>query len=443
MSLESQLATAFQSCNTFHHFDRYSEILSPELIQQGFEQAGVATVRRRRLPLEAVLWSVVGMSLFRQQSVWDIANQLDIVLPDKQRFVAPSAVVQARQRLGEEGVKQVFKAMAAHSYQTSNFETWCGLNLLAVDGVVWRTTDTPENHQEFKAQCNNGVENIYPKVRMVCLMELTSHQLIDSTFSDYRTNEMRLAEELIEQVPEHSLTIFDKGYYSTGLLHRWNKAGKERHWMLPVKKDFQYEVVHRYSSRDAIVAIKTTPQARKKFDELPEIIEARLVSKVIKGKTYQVLTSMCDGLRFPGEDIVELYRYRWEIELGYREMKQTLLDSEYTLRSKRPDMVRQELWGVLLAYNLIRQMMTKASERLDSICPNQLSFTSSAMAVTQYFASLPLTSPGNLPRHYEVLIQQISMFVLPPRREDRSYPRWIKLKPKKYATNRKNASQLN
>lgn len=152
---------------------------------------------------------------------------------------------------------------------------------------------------------------------------------------------------------------------------------------------------------------------------------------------------MRDGLRFPGEDIVELYRYRWEIELGYREMKQTLLDSEYTLRSKRPDMVKQELWGILLAYNLIRQVMTKAASKLDSVWPNQLSFTSSAMAVTQYFAALPLTSPGKLPKHYEVLLQQISMFILPPRREDRSYPRWVKLKPKKYATNRKNASQLN
>ncbi|ELK2038344.1 transposase domain-containing protein, partial [Vibrio vulnificus] len=159
MSLESQLASTFRSCNTFHHFDKYSEILSPELIQQGFEKAGVATVRRRRLPLEAVLWSVVGMSLFRQQSVWDIANQLDIVLPDKRRFVAPSAVVQARQRLGEEGVKQVFKTMAAQSYQSSKFETWCGLNLLSVDGVVWRTADTPENHQEFKAQRNQSSEN--------------------------------------------------------------------------------------------------------------------------------------------------------------------------------------------------------------------------------------------------------------------------------------------
>ncbi|MCU8382719.1 IS4 family transposase, partial [Vibrio vulnificus] len=319
----------------------------------------------------------------------------------------------------------------------------CGLNLLSVDGVVWRTADTPENHQEFRAQRNQSSENIYPKVRMVCLMELTSHQLIDSAFSDYRTNEMRLAEELIEQTPDHSLTIFDKGYYSLGLLNRWNKVGQERHWMLPVRKDFQYEVVHRYSKSDAIVAIKTTPQARKKFSELPDVVEARLVSKIINGKEYQILTSMRDGLRFPGEEIVELYRYRWEIELGYREMKETLLDSEYTLRSKRPDMVKQELWGILLAYNLIRQVMTKAASRLDSVWPNQLSFTSSAMAVTQYFAALPLTSPGKLPKHYEVLLEHVSMFILPPRREDRSYPRWVKLKPKKYATNRKNASQLN
>nr|WP_253822509.1 transposase [Vibrio europaeus] len=137
---------------------------------------------------------------------------------------------------------------------------------------------------------------------------------------------------------------------------------------------------------------------------------------------------MCDGLRFPGEGIVELYHDRWEIELCYREMKQTLLDSEYPLRSKRSDMVKQDLWVILLAYNLIRQVMTKAASKLDSICPNQLSFTSSAMAATQYFAAFPSTSPGKLPKHYEVLLQQVSMFILPPCREDRSYPRWVKLK---------------
>lgn len=443
MRLESELATAFNSCNTFHTFEKYAELLSPELIQQGFEQAGVATIRKRRLPLETVLWSVIGMSLYRQKSVWDIATQMDIMLPDKQPLVAPSALVQARQRLGVEAVKEVFKVVAQHGYTKSPFETWAGLNLLAVDGVVWRTADTAENHKKFETQSNPHRENTYPQIRMVCHMELTSHQLLNSAFAGYRTNEMRLAEELIETTPDNSLTIFDKGYYSLGLLYRWHQAGLQRHWMIPARKDLQYEVIQKLSNNDQRVRLSPTPQSRKRFDELPETIEARLVSKTIKGKEYRILTSMVDPMRFPSAEMVELYRYRWEIELGYREMKQSLLNSEYTLRSKRPDMIEQELWGLLLCYNLIRQGMTAAAKKLDSIWPNQLSFTSCSMAITQFFATLPLTSPGNIPKHYEALLTQMSYFKLPERREDRNYPRWVKPKPQKYPRNIKNANQLN
>lgn len=444
MRFETELATTLDACNTFHSFEKFAEILSPQLIEQCFQQAGVATIRKRRLPLETVLWSIIGMSLFRQCSVWDIATQMDIMLPGKKPLVAPSALVQARQRLGSEAVKQVFLTMAEQSYQNNTFETWAGLNLLAVDGVVWRTTDTPENHQTFKAQSNSHSENIFPKVRMVCHMEVTSHQLINSAHSDYRTNEMVLAEQLITRTPDNSLTIFDKGYYSLGLLNRWHQAGEQRHWMIPARKDLQYEVIQRINPNDQRIRLKTTPQSRKKFEELPNELEARLVTKVIRGKTYRILTSMIDPMRFPSEEMVELYCYRWEIELGFREMKQTLLNSKYTLRSKRPDMIEQELWGILLAYNLIRQAMTSAAYKLDSVMPNQLSFASSSMAVTQFFATIPLTSPGNIPKHYERLLEQLSYFKLPERREERRYPRWVKPKPSKYPKNgNKNASRLN
>jgi len=125
-------------------------------------------------------------------------------------------------------------------------------------------------------------------------------------------------------------------------------------------------------------------------------------------------------------------------------MKQTLLNSKYPLRSKRPDMIEQELWGVLLAYNLIRQAMTSAACKLDSFMPDQLSFASCSMAVTQFFATIPLTSPGNIPKHYALLLEQLSYFKLPPRREERSYRRWVKPKPSKYPSNKNiNASQLN
>ncbi|WP_274050210.1 IS4 family transposase [Thalassomonas haliotis] len=274
-------------------------------------------------------------------------------------------------------------------------------------------------------------------------MELTSHQLINSAFSGYRNNERVLAEQLIEETPDHSLTIFDKGYYSLGLLNRWHQAGEHRHWMLPARKDLKYNVIPKLGKNDSRIRLTTSPQARKKFHDLPEHIEARLVIKTIKGKEYRMLTSMVDPMRFPGDEMIELYRYRWEIELGYREMKQSLLDSAYTLRSKRPDMIEQELWGVLLCYNLIRQGMTASASRLNSVWPNQLSFTSCSMAITQFFATVPLTSPGNIPKHYESLLNQMTFFKLPERREERKYPRWGKAKPSKYPKNKRNASQLN
>jgi IS4 transposase len=180
---------------------------------------------------------------------------------------------------------------------------------------------------------------------MVCQMELTSHLLIGSAFDSVEHHEMKLAESLLDTTPDHSLTLFDRGFYSLGLLHQWHTAGVERHWLMPLKKGTQYEVLRSWGKRDKLVRLKTSPQAQKKFPGLPLYIEARLVSGKVKGEQRQVLTSMTDPLRYPVGEMIDLYSQRWDIELGYREIKQTMLTSEYTLRSKKPEMIRQELWG--------------------------------------------------------------------------------------------------
>ncbi|MED6325110.1 MAG: IS4 family transposase, partial [Pseudomonadota bacterium] len=285
-------------------------------------------------------------------------------------------------------------------------------------------------------------DTAFPQIRMVCQMELTSHQLVNSAFDKYKSNEMVLAEQLIEDTPNHSLTMFDRGFYSLGLLHQWHSEGQERHWMIPARKGLQFEVLESYSRVDKRVKLTTAPQARKKFPTLPDEIEARLITKKIRGKECRILTSLTDVMRYPSDEIVDLYSHRWEIELGYREMKQTLLNSEYTLRSKRPDMVEQELWGLLLAYNLIRVAMTEAALR-KGIWPNQLSFSGCSSAVIAFLLTTGLTSPGKLPVLYENLINQLTYYELPTRREDRLYPRCVKPKPGKYPAKKKNASQLN
>ncbi len=426
---------------TPEQFNALSDVLSPELIEQCLQESGTVTLRKRRLPLEMMVWSVVGMALYRHIPMGQIVNQLDILLPGKRPFVAPSAVVQARQRLGEAPVRKVFELTQQLWHDATPHPHWCGLRLLGVDGVVWRTPDTPENDAAFARTRNKDSEADYPQVRMVCQMELTSHLLTASAFDSVVENEMSLAARLIDSTPDHSLTLFDKGFYSLGLLHQWQSTGTERHWLLPLKKGTQYRVVRKLCSGNELVELSTSPQARKKWPGLPHTIEARLLSKTVKGKRVQILTSMVDSKRYPPADIVDLYTHRWEIELGYREMKQQLMQNRLTLRSKKPDMVRQELWGVLLAYNLLRFAMAQMAYSLKGVEPNQLSFSQSYGFIIKELTILPAVSPGKVPAVINDMMAMAKAFVLPHRRE-RSYPRAVKKRPQKYPT-KKNASQLN
>lgn len=130
---------------------------------------------------------------------------------------------------------------------------------------------------------------------MVCQMELSSHLITASAFDNYNTNEMVLAERLIETTPDNSVTMFDKGFYSLGLLHNWHNTGEERHWLIPLKKNTQYDVIQSFGRNDKLVLLQSNPRARKLWPDLPTSITARLITRKIKGKDYQVLTSMTDA----------------------------------------------------------------------------------------------------------------------------------------------------
>ncbi|ENB3329859.1 IS4 family transposase, partial [Escherichia coli] len=161
-----------------------------------------------------------------------------------------------------------------------------------------------------------------------------------------KNSENELAEQLIEQTGDNTLTLMDKGYYSLGLLNAWSLAGEHRHWMIPLRKGAQYEEIRKLGKGDHLVKLKTSPQARKKWPGLGNEVTARLLTVTRKGKVCHLLTSMTDAMRFPGGEMGDLYSHRWEIELGYREIKQTMQRSRLTLRSKKPELVEQELWGV-------------------------------------------------------------------------------------------------
>ncbi|UYA60953.1 Transposase InsG for insertion sequence element IS4 [Pectobacterium sp. F1-1] len=199
-----------------------------------------------------------------------------------------------------------------------------------------------------------------------------------------------------------------------------------------MKKNTQYEVISKLGRQDRLVRIKTSPQARKQWATLPESITARLLTKTIEGKTREVLTSLTDPMRYPAAEVNALYAHRWEIELGYREAKQGLLGNRWHLRSRLPEMVRQELWGVLLTYNLVRYQMVKMAFTLKGdYLPYQLSFSGALTEIWRLLIGLPGSSPGAIPGHLKHFYEQAIYLVLPLRRE-RSYPREIRGRRAKY-----------
>jgi hypothetical protein len=169
-----------------------------------------------------------------------------------------------------------------------------------------------------------------------------------------------LADEFLQQIPDHSVTLFDKGFWSADLMLSLTGGGSHRHWLTPAKKGLVCEEVVRYNKHDRLLRMKVSPQARKRNPGLPTHWEAREVSYEIQGKLKTLMTSLPAGT-YSTQAVARLYRERWEIELGFRDIKSSMQQNAMTLRSKKVDLVYQEVWGLLLAYNVIRREASQAA----------------------------------------------------------------------------------
>ncbi|MFG6657466.1 transposase domain-containing protein, partial [Scandinavium sp. M-37] len=121
------------------HARSLSDLIPSEFIQKALRLTDTVTLRKRKLPLESMIWLVVGMSIFCNRPMTEIVNLMDITDRTGQPFTARSSVIQRRKTLGENAVRQLFDITQSHWNQQAAHPKWHGLNLFAVDGVVWRT----------------------------------------------------------------------------------------------------------------------------------------------------------------------------------------------------------------------------------------------------------------------------------------------------------------
>ena len=423
--------------SNYESLETFRSHIDAEWIEQALAVTGTATLRRRKLPAEQVIWLVLGMALCRNQPIGTVVSRLDLVLPEHcgSTEIASSAVTQARQRLGAAPMRWLFETSGTKWARESASELdWRGLSLFAIDGTTLRIADSDENREHFGLASggNRGLSG-YPLVRIAALLAVRSHLLLAAEFGPYAQSEHALCESLWCQIPDHSLTIVDRNFLAAKLLLNLESQGNNRNWLTRAKTTTKWKILASFGRYDKLVELNVSSEARRKTPSLPESFTARAISYCPSGaKTRQwLLTSLRDSKSYPAQEVIALYHERWEIELAYDELKTHMLEAKETIRSRTVECVAQELWGILLTYNLIRLEMQAIAHEA-GVAPVRISFLEALRFIRTEWEWCALASPGAVPKKLRDMRLCIRRYILPPRRSKRRFPRAVKIKMSNY-----------
>lgn len=420
MSLSVELALTAELAAPEAGLSIFQKAIPWAWIDEALQASGTRTIRRRRLPAEQVVWLVLGMGLYRNRSIADVCDKLGLALPTATGDatpLAPSALSQARERVGSDPLRYLFLATAEAWGSAEAQDDFLGLKLLSVDGTVFDVPDTPENVAAFGCiEATKDRPPAFPSVRLAALMSVQSHLLWDVAFGACTRGEVPYAQQLVGSAPARSLTLFDRAYFSAELLLAWQQQQPDSHWLTPMKSKLRHRVITRFSDHDGLIEMPVSPQAQATYPHLPATWQARLVTYAEpKGEIKGFLTSLTDPQRYPATELLRVYWQRWEIEQGYGELKRRQLNNEMLLRSQTKAGVTQELWGILLAYNIIRLEISRIADEAQ-VAPVRISFLMALRYIQDEFMWCAVTAPGNIPKQLRALRENVKRFIVPERK---------------------------
>jgi hypothetical protein len=415
-----------------------AEILPLSLIQTVLCETEREAKRVRKLPPELVTWLVIGMGLFRSLSIPNVLQRIVDGLEDVVRWGPAerphsTSIAHARDRLGWEAVRVLFRKLAArldikHSVATA----WRGLPVYAVDGTTFMTPDSDENSACFgRPGASRGGRSGFPQLRSVMVLGAWTHSVVAAVFGPYSMGEFSLATYLLPQLRSGALYLLDRGYSSWVWPARLEQRGlffviRLRQGRCAVKP----KKLRRLGKGDWLCELSPLSYNTRRLhaaENLPTAIRIRVVMCPRKGfRPYPVMTNLLDQTRYPAHEIAVLYRDRWEVELGYRELKIHMAKERVTFRSKKPERVLQEAYGLLIAYNCVRALMSDAAAEA-GVSALQLSFVDCLWRVRWWLA---------LPGNARSLVSELALCRLPPRRKGRRCDRAVKIKMSNYPRKR-------
>jgi hypothetical protein len=369
----------------------------PDRVRQVLAETGRASARERDLPAHVMVYYVIALALYMTASTREVLRCLVEGLrwlwgAEAVRVAGKSGISQARTRLAAEPLRRLYEQLvrpvATPATRGAWYRQWRPVSL---DGSCLDVADTDANRTAFGRPGASRGEGAFPQLRFVALVENGTHVLFGAQLGRYEDGETPLAQPVLAALQPGMLCLADRQFFGYALWQAAAATGADLLWR--VKRNLRLP-------REAALAdgsyLTTVYRGGKDRRCRTNGLRVRVVEYRLEGvdgaePLYRLVTTILDPVQAPAETLAALYHERWEIEGALDELKTHLRGARVVLRSKTPELVRQEFWGLLLAHFAVRGLMHEAALRADED-PDRLSFQHAVRVVRRklpLFAALP------------------------------------------------------
>ncbi len=393
-----------------------ADVFPRDVIEDVLTETGRREQRSRLLPAHVMVRFCQAMCLFFDDDYEEVMRKLVGSLrsmsswQDGWRVPSTSAITQARQRLGAEPLRVLFERTAVPVAGRGTKGAWLGSRrLMAVDGFMLDVPDTPENAAEFGRRRNGAKAGAFPQVRTVVLGECGSHAITGAALGSCNAGEQALARQILPCLEADMLVTADRNFYGFALWQEFRQTRCDLLWRvsagvgLPVLKWLPDGSYLSLICNPGILGCRREELIGDARDGvsidpgegcLVRIVEYDIPNREGSGagEIICIMTSILDPAEATAEELAAAYHERWECEGLIDEAKTHQRGPARVLRSKSPDMVRQEIWALLLTHYGIRRLMCKAADEIAED-PDRLSFMRSLRVIRRHVTGQADFSP--------------------------------------------------
>ena len=375
-------------------------------VQSALVASGKSSIRQRALPAHVVVYYVIALALYMQSAYREV---LRCLLEGIQWLLDPtvrvkvagkSGISQARTRVGWEPLRrlhdEVVKPIAVGATRGAWYRKW---RLVSLDGSTLDVADEKGNGKAFGRPGASRGKSAYPQIRLVSLVENGTHVLFGSQMAAYRVGETTLAKKVLPALRKGMLCLADRQFFGYALWNQARATGTDLLWR--VKKNMRLDCEQRLA--DGSYLSRVYPSERD-WRHKTKAVVVRVIEYCLEGVAgaeplYRLITTILDPEQAPAQELAALYHERWEIETALDELKTHLRGAKIVLRSKTPDLVRQEFYGLMMAHFAIRGLMHEAAVQADED-PDRLSYLHAVRVVRRKLAvynAIPPSAEKRIP----------------------------------------------